>query len=687
MYAPRRLSTPARAACCSAARPGRRSRRRRRRHGRASRPPHGSSRRCRCAGRRARASRRDRAAAPDGALRTTTPGCGRRASAARGAARCSFSAPIPPIVVNDSSPLSSMFVIATPISSMWPTIASVGAPSVAARARTTIRACRRSPRRTRRRLAPDARGLLLRAPRGRSSEQIGKESRARACGLRIRAGAPSLRADELPGPKLGAHVILLIDNYDSFTYNLAHLFGELGAEVVVRRNDEIDAGRGGAARPVPPRRLPRPGPARGGGRDAGDPRRLCRPGPDARRVPRPPGARRSCSAARSDRRASSCTARRRPSRTTAAASSPACRKDFVGGPLPLARGDVGARRVRGLGDRRRRRGDGRTPPRAADRRRPVPPRVGADAARPRHRARTSSRYDDDPGRARPAARRQGPDARRGAPRDGRDHVGRGDAGADRRLPRRAAPEGRDRRRDRGRRGGDARARDRGASRSATTSSTPPAPAATAARRSTSRPPPRSSPRRPAQASRSTATARSRRSPGSADVLEALGFELDLPPERIAQSIDELGFGFMFAPTHHPAMKHAGPVRRELAARTVFNVLGPLTNPAGARAQVVGVYSPELVPVIADVLAQARRAPRVRRARRGRHRRALARRPEPRLRGRRRRRARGARSTRSTSASPRCDPDELRGGDAGRERADDPRGLRTARTAGGARRSC
>ena len=97
--------------------------------------------------------------------------------------------------------------------------------------------------------------------------------------------------------------------------------------------------------------------------------------------------------------------------------------------------------------------------------------------------------------------------------------------------------------------------------------------------------------------------------GSADVLEALGFELDLAPERIAQSIDELGFGFMFAPTHHPSMKHAAPVRRELAARTVFNVLGPLTNPAGARAQIVGVYSPLLVPVIADVLAAlgARRA--------------------------------------------------------------------------------
>jgi anthranilate phosphoribosyltransferase len=99
------------------------------------------------------------------------------------------------------------------------------------------------------------------------------------------------------------------------------------------------------------------------------------------------------------------------------------------------------------------------------------------------------------------------------------------------------------------------------------------------------------------------------SSGSADVLEALGFDLDLPPERITRSIDQLGFGFLFAPTHHPAMRHAAPVRRELAARTVFNVLGPLTNPAGARAQVVGVYAPELVPTIARVLAHlgARRA--------------------------------------------------------------------------------
>jgi anthranilate phosphoribosyltransferase len=91
--------------------------------------------------------------------------------------------------------------------------------------------------------------------------------------------------------------------------------------------------------------------------------------------------------------------------------------------------------------------------------------------------------------------------------------------------------------------------------------------------------------------------------GAADVLEALGFELELPPHRIERSIDELGFGFLFAQAHHPAMRHAAPVRRELATRTVFNVLGPLTNPAGARALMLGVYSPELTRTLADALVR------------------------------------------------------------------------------------
>jgi anthranilate phosphoribosyltransferase len=90
--------------------------------------------------------------------------------------------------------------------------------------------------------------------------------------------------------------------------------------------------------------------------------------------------------------------------------------------------------------------------------------------------------------------------------------------------------------------------------------------------------------------------------GSADVLEALGFDIELPPEEIARSIDELGFGFLFAQAHHPAMRHAGPVRRELATRTVFNILGPLTNPAGAGRQVVGVFAPELASKVAEALS-------------------------------------------------------------------------------------
>jgi len=89
--------------------------------------------------------------------------------------------------------------------------------------------------------------------------------------------------------------------------------------------------------------------------------------------------------------------------------------------------------------------------------------------------------------------------------------------------------------------------------------------------------------------------------GSADVLEALGVRVDLPAERVAECIDEVGFGFLFAPAHHPAMRHAGPVRRALGVRTIFNVLGPLTNPVGARRQLVGVFDEALVEPIAETL--------------------------------------------------------------------------------------
>ena len=89
--------------------------------------------------------------------------------------------------------------------------------------------------------------------------------------------------------------------------------------------------------------------------------------------------------------------------------------------------------------------------------------------------------------------------------------------------------------------------------------------------------------------------------GSADVLEALGVNLNLTPAQVGQSVDQIGIGFMFAPNFHGAMKHAAPVRKELGVRTIFNVLGPLTNPAGADNQVMGVFHPDLVGIQARVL--------------------------------------------------------------------------------------
>jgi anthranilate phosphoribosyltransferase len=91
--------------------------------------------------------------------------------------------------------------------------------------------------------------------------------------------------------------------------------------------------------------------------------------------------------------------------------------------------------------------------------------------------------------------------------------------------------------------------------------------------------------------------------GSADVLEALGARIDLEPDEVASSIDAVGFGFMFAPKHHAAMKHVVPVRRALGVQTIFNFLGPLTNPAGARRQVIGVSDPSRLETMAAALGQ------------------------------------------------------------------------------------
>ena len=89
--------------------------------------------------------------------------------------------------------------------------------------------------------------------------------------------------------------------------------------------------------------------------------------------------------------------------------------------------------------------------------------------------------------------------------------------------------------------------------------------------------------------------------GSAVVLEALGVMLELGPEQVAQCVEEVGFGFMFAPTYHPAMRHVGPTRREIGIRTIFNILGPLTNPARVRYQVLGVPDPKLLRLMGEAL--------------------------------------------------------------------------------------
>ena len=185
-------------------------------------------------------------------------------------------------------------------------------------------------------------------------------------------------------------MLLMIDNYDSFTYNLVHLFEELGAEVRVFRNDAITVDEAEALEPT--HLVISPGPGRPA--DAGvsvELIRAARPArADARRLPRPPGDRRGLRRRGRPGAGARCTGSRRSSTTTARASSPACAQHFEAGRYHSLAAIDDPRRARGDGPHAGRRGDGRAPPRAPDRGRPVPPRERADAARPRPRGGTSS---------------------------------------------------------------------------------------------------------------------------------------------------------------------------------------------------------------------------------------------------------------------------------------------------------
>ena len=327
-------------------------------------------------------------------------------------------------------------------------------------------------------------------------------------------------------------MILLIDNYDSFTYNLAHLFRELGADVAVRRNDEIAPDEAEILSPSHLVVSPGPGRPEEAGTTPEILRRL------SVRVPT----------------LGVCLGHQAlvqvfggevgPARELVHGKATTVTHDgrgiFAGLPhdvrgraLPLARGDNGARRVRGLGHRCRRRGDGRAPPRAPARRRAVPPRVGADAARPRHRSELPREPMIQDALAQLL---DGKDLTRDESRRVMDSIMSGDATPAQiggflvalRLKGETADEI----------AGAAEAMrahvDPGAPASATTSSTPPAPAATAARPSTSRPQRRSSRRRPVPASRSTATGRSRRSPAAPTCSRSSASGSSSSPERIAR---------------------------------------------------------------------------------------------------------------------------------------------------------
>ena len=190
-----------------------------------------------------------------------------------------------------------------------------------------------------------------------------------------------------------------------------------------------------------------------------------------------------------------------------------------------------------------------------------------------------------------------------------------------------------------------------------------APAATPRAPSTSRPAPPSSSPAPGCRWQSTATARSRRAPAPPTCSSRSASRSTSRPEAISACIRQAGIGFMFAPAHHPAMKHVGPTRVELGTRTIFNLLGPLSNPAGVKRQMVGVFSRAMGRAARPCAAQPRLRPRLCGARLRRPRRDHHRRDRPRWPRSRTARCAASRSRRRMSGLPRVKPEALRGGDA------------------------
>ena len=407
--------------------------------------------------------------------------------------------------------------------------------------------------------------------------------------------------------------LLVIDNYDSFTYNLVHFLGELGAEPVVHRNDKITLDEIAAL--APEAIVLSPGPCTPN--EAG----ICLTLID-RFAPTTPilgvclGHQAIGQAMGGDVIRAPQLMHGKTSRInhTGTRHVPRPQLRLRGDALPLADRQAGnpARGARSHRHDRRRPDHGRPAPDAcrctacSSTPRASPPRTATRCCRISSTSPATSTSSGPPdghqGRPQQDRRAPGPDRRGNARRHDHHHVGRSDARA-RSAPSSWACGSRARRSARSPRRSRSCARRWCRSRRPSTPSTSSAPAATAPTRSTSRPPRPSSSPPPACRSPSTATARFPANPAPPTCCRRWGSRSTSRPSRSAAASREAGIGFMFAPAHHPAMKHVGPTRAELGIRTMFNLLGPQSNPAGARRYMLGVYAREWVePVAAALLA-------------------------------------------------------------------------------------